>query len=160
MSNRFKTLDNYYPTLPKRRFGEVVSVSIRFLQGEVLEQRTYLHWKRKAWYVNASVNAFHMHRGLCREFSNENSWVSGNQLKRIKKLIGDIVEYSYLQNVNSDTQYYCYAIELDSLDTYFSESYSSGEITMFSLDQAIFNWYQALEPSVRGFEINENVSFT
>lgn len=108
--NRFKNLDNIFPCGKDRRFGEVVSVFITCVyEGKVV---TSYSWKRKAWYVNASVNAFHMHRGLCREFSNENKWLSDSRTRVVKRAFGDIVNKAYVWNSESDQQYHSFALDL------------------------------------------------
>jgi len=107
--NCFKALDSLFPTGAERLSGEVVSVQLAFdLTG--LEPFS-LDWKRKAWYVNASVNAFHMHRGLVREFlaltGHELSKVQSNAVKR---QIALCVLNSYLSNFISRVQFHSYHI--------------------------------------------------
>lgn len=109
--NRFKTLDNIFPCGKDRLFGEVVSVSISCVYDGMMV--TSYYWKRKSAHVNASVNAFHMHRGLCREFSNENKWTRGSQVRAIKRAFGDIVQKAYEWNAETGRQYQSFALDLE-----------------------------------------------
>jgi len=102
--NIFKSLDLLFPCGDENRhFGEVVSTIIHF---DLLDSQESISWKRKAWYVNASVNAFHMHRGLVREFlrTNLSKKLSAEESVRVKRLISLCVLNSYLaesENENS-----------------------------------------------------------
>lgn len=134
MTNRFKTLDTIFPCGKDRVFGEVVALSLRFQNGNVWLPTPWsteyiseaensrildgaffdISWKRKAWYVNASTNAFHMHRGLCREFRDRSSgWHLTNRVRReVYKTVGDLVEHAYRMNNRDDTQYFEASIQI------------------------------------------------
>lgn len=100
--NMFKSLDKLFPTGADRRFGEVVSVSIRVFLGNV--DLGEIDMKRKAWYVNASVNAFHMHRSLVRDLVDllHGSDLTDRQVKRAKRLASLTVADAYIRNYTSD----------------------------------------------------------
>lgn len=136
MSNRFKSLDYLFPCGANRMAGEVVSTSISFTVNGAFV--TSLQWKRKSVWVNASVNAFHMHRGLCREFSNENSWVEQNRIRKLKTLIGDIVQINYLLNFLYNEQYQNCTVELSDLSVIFDGHSDTVYLPalIFALDQA------------------------
>jgi hypothetical protein len=109
--NMFKSLDTIYPCGDENRpYGEVVHTIIRvFLDGVELGE---LSMKRKAWYVNASVNAFHMHRGLVRELTDivRGTYLDGQKLKRVKRLVVLAVLNSYLVGRETDAQVFPYLI--------------------------------------------------
>lgn len=108
--NRFKNLDSYFPTGKDRLFGEVVRVTIICMfHGEVV---TTYSWKRKSAHVNASVNAFHMHRGLCHEFSSENKWLPRGRERDIKRVFGDLVNDAYLGCHVQGVQNHDYVVDL------------------------------------------------
>lgn len=107
MSNQFAELDSY--STPPR--GEIVTIRVNVL----LDGKTFgfLQWKRKAAYVNTSVNAFHMHRGLCREFR----LLAGLEtpsvvIRAAKRSLARLVYRSYADNSVSNEQYYEYAMVL------------------------------------------------
>jgi len=126
--NQFKHLDKHFPTLPNRHFGEVVSVSV-FI--ELTTGPVGLHdpgcgvisWKRKAWYVNASSNAFILHRQLCREFAeyldhrqgpSYEVIVTKQQVRVAKKLLARAVWNSYVLNCTDGTQYHEWWVAIPS----------------------------------------------
>jgi hypothetical protein len=143
--NQFKSLDKHFPTLPNRHSGEVVSLSVYIdfqpsdklnpwsdaLSSEMVEALRFwdqqssgvLSWKRKAWYVNASSNAFILHRSLCRELAEfldheqgllVNPLVSKQQVKTAKKLLARAVWNSYVLNCTYDDQYHEWLIKFPS----------------------------------------------
>lgn len=109
--NMFKTLDSLFPCGADRLCGEVVSVSIQFLglKGPTAfsDRDAFISWKRKAWYVNASVNAFHMHRGLVGEASSvmDLHGLSRATRKEVNGLIAIAVARAYCENSCSGKQY-------------------------------------------------------
>lgn len=112
--NVFKTLDSLFPTVPNRTFGEVVGITINvFVDGDHVVD---LYEKRKAWYVNASVNAFHMHRSLVREFTEtiRSSDLSSETMRRSKRFIALAVMLGYVQNFEHDTQYFTFRLNICS----------------------------------------------
>jgi hypothetical protein len=112
--NIFKTLDAVFPVLPNRSSGEVVGVGIRVFLGNV--DLGEISAKRKAWYVNTSVNAFHMHRQLIREFMEiiRGSDLSDKQIRRAKRLIGLAVLNAYIRNRETDVQGYEHNLHIQS----------------------------------------------
>jgi hypothetical protein len=122
--NMFKTLDAIFPTGEQRLFGEVVGVNIRvYLDGKLLDE---IYWKRKAWYVNASVNAFHMHRGLVREFTNMNiPGLTSDDRRRAKRLVTLAVLNSYLVNDKDGTQYSKYDLCLEDARVFGERGHSA-----------------------------------
>lgn len=102
MSNRFKYLDSYFPCGDERLFGEVVGISITASRSFVFNTHEAFV-KRKQWYRNASVNAWHLHRAMCRELKAFDAY-SGLH-KQLTAVVGDIVEVCYLSNYVFDTQY-------------------------------------------------------
>lgn len=115
--NAFKSLDTLFPTIPNRVFGEVVSVDIQLtLDGEYLDD---ISMKRKAWYVNASTNAYHMHRSLVRDFTEATRKVklSHEAKKRAKRLIALGVLIGYIGNRESGGQYWSFNLHLTGCET-------------------------------------------
>jgi hypothetical protein len=112
--NVFKSLDAIFPQLPDRHFGEVVSVDIRVFVDNV--DLGEIIMKRKAWYVNASVNAFHMHRSLVRDFTNlvRGLNLSQQQIRRAKRLISLAVLVGYLDNRENERQYHEYFLHVNT----------------------------------------------
>lgn len=119
--NQFKLLDKHFPVLPNRHVGEVVSVSCIIMQGEAFIGN--ISCKRKAWYVNASKNAFHLHRFLCKELAEHRGWFdnrslcytsypSDKVLRQVKKLLAMSVWNSYVLNCMNDDQYTEWMIQL------------------------------------------------
>lgn len=112
--NVFKSLDTIFPCGDANRpSGEVVNTDIRVSVDNVNLGEIYM--KRKAWYVNASVNAFHMHRSLVRDYSNlvRGSYLSALQIRRSKRLICLAVLNSYLANRQTDEQVYSYHLSIN-----------------------------------------------
>jgi len=121
--NMFKELDSYFPCAPNRASGEVVSVSIStwglsepFANSE---RDAVISQKRKAWYVNASVNAFHMHRSLVKDASSLMNYhgLSSTLQSRAKKLIAVAVACAYCENNVRDTQCNEFALWFDLTET-------------------------------------------
>lgn len=112
--NCFKPLDLIFPCGKDRHFGEVVGVQIHFLlDGSELAN---IDWERKAWYVNASVNAFHMHRGLIRDFDR---LTAARQIPKrlhrpLKRLVVLAILNAYLLNYRDGAQWSCYTIDLST----------------------------------------------
>jgi hypothetical protein len=105
--NLFTPLDRLFPVAPFRSCGEVVSVSIS-IGGFVVSD------KRKAWYKNASVNAFHMHRSLIRQFrEGMGSTLTFAEERAVKRLLVFCVLDGYLANFTHDDQYFEYSISLE-----------------------------------------------
>jgi hypothetical protein len=117
--NQFKFLDSFFPVGSERKFGEVVTCQVTFFVNEYADKDPGLFakaiktvdvgthwWKRKAWYVNASVNAFHMHRGLCSEVKNQPWFLELSTLRQrlVKKMLAQAVVVSYMRNHAFDDQ--------------------------------------------------------
>lgn len=106
--NQFKALDNLFPCGKDRLFGEVVSINV-LVSLEGIEPFN-LNGKRKAWYVNASVNAWHLHRHLCKELSRNLYWirngslVSRQEVRSLKRGLSDLVRTAYFVNYSNGTQ--------------------------------------------------------
>lgn len=123
--NQFKHLDTLFPTGANRLCGEVVSVSVTLCFYDHLWSYHFyngrtppvISWKRKAWYVNASVNAFHMHRALCKEFRDcpkpDNVTLPDRHVRAVKRLLAAVVMNSYLANYRDGSQYHSYQIDID-----------------------------------------------
>lgn len=111
--NQFKLLDSLFPTLPNRHSGEVVSLSVHVTVGD--QSFGVISWKRKAWYVNASTNAYILHRSLCKELSENMGWFktgpdapfypSQTLMRQAKKLLAIGVWNAYVLNHVSGDQY-------------------------------------------------------
>ena len=105
--NLFTSLDLLFPTTPNRASGEIVSVQMQV-------GNLFIADKRKAWYVNTSVNAFHMHRSLIRQFhegvNRTSCELSFADEKQIKRLIVLCVLNAYLANHQTGLQYQEYSI--------------------------------------------------
>lgn len=112
MSNVFKPLDQLFPTLEsgQRHAGEVVGVTLNCITieyGSRPEQaESVLYEKRKSWYVNASVNAFHMHRSLVRDLVNADAYARSWTARTLqKRAIAAAVYLSYLNNYSLGDQH-------------------------------------------------------
>lgn len=104
MTNRFKFLDTLFPCGRENRlFGEVVSIQLTLSRSYIFSTKTYCV-KRKAWYVNASVNAWHLHRALCREVKTS-GMVANLNISDVNRRLGDIVSWCYVNNFVNDVQY-------------------------------------------------------
>jgi hypothetical protein len=111
--NQFKALDQIFPCLPNRHAGEVVSVSVHLSIADM--NFGVASWKRKAWYVNASTNAFILHRKLCGEMTEcLDRFIPGpyacpqptpQQVRKAKKLLAIAVWNSYVYNALYGDQY-------------------------------------------------------
>jgi len=109
--NVFQSIDNLFPTGKDRGFGEVVGCHINFYVDNVFIDRIYE--KRKAWYVDASVNAFHMHRSLVRSWTELKFQKLPRQGDRlVKRQIALAVLNSYLANAEKDTQHCEYHVNV------------------------------------------------
>lgn len=111
--NLFKSLDTLFPVGSERTFGEVVSCDIRvYVAGVDLGE---ISVKRKDGSVNASVNAFHMHRGLVRDFMNSvrGLGLTRERVRRSKRLIAHAVLCSYLRNHENGTQVSAYNLHVE-----------------------------------------------
>ncbi len=118
MSNQFKHLDSLYPTVGNNRlFGEVVGIEVHYLHDVDETPLGVSSSKRKACYRNASVNAFHLHRVLCkeaRELMRRSPYPV--DLKALNKRLAYLVNLCYCReaaNGNSQ-QYYRFAIEIST----------------------------------------------
>lgn len=144
--NIFSSLDSVFPCGADRTFGEVVAVEIRVVcDGVDLET---IDSKRKAWYVNASVNAFHMHRTLVRDFVEliRDIDLSDKQIKRAKRLINLAVAQSYCWNRLTDEQGFTYVLNIGTPP--------HGSVRMFS-DFVRSSGYALFPP-----EIQDNFNFS
>lgn len=134
--NQFKILDNLFPTVPNRKCGEVVSVTV-FLTLDTDCSNAVISHKRKAWYVNASVNAWHLHRGLCQDL-NDSGVFPAHYHRAIKRELGKVVMRSYFSNyvsslTGSERQYFEYRLNCDF----------TGHITVtksFANDDSVAEW--------------------
>jgi hypothetical protein len=69
-------------------------------------------WKRKAWYVNASVNAWHLHRCLMREarelFAHRRIVLTRLEWRNLSIAIRDLVALHYYENylTKGEAQYF------------------------------------------------------
>lgn len=125
--NCFKNLDALFPCGAERSSGEVVSVSVRIC-GSAFRDESYelvwdygvISWKRKAWYVNASVNAWHLHRNLCRELreqlAHEQILVNRANVKQLYTSLRTMVQFAYQQNAASGHQYFGFALDIETGD--------------------------------------------
>lgn len=133
--NCFKLLDNFFPCGSDRQSGEVVCVTVNFTNNGVFIGS--ISWKRKAWYVNASKNAWHMHRGLCHEFRTERSrFVTAAHLKSVKTALGHFVLWSYFCNYLYGEQYHEFSVELNARDpiAYYEAPGKNGYVEYISFD--------------------------
>ncbi len=121
--NQFSELDQFFPCLPNRKAGEVVGIDVQVYTAKgftfsFFERHGCISWKRKAWYVNASVNAFHLHRGLCRELRElvlyKQLDISTADMRMCTKLLAVAVRNAYLVNHFTNEQGYNFALSLGS----------------------------------------------
>jgi len=112
--NAFSYLDSMFPTGADRACGEVVSIWVSIpIQGQ--EFVPVIGHKRKAWYVNASVNAWHLHRSLCRQFK-ELCGPTRSQHRKITRALRALVGFCYEENFRSDQQYFEVTIDPETGD--------------------------------------------
>jgi hypothetical protein len=116
--NIFKALDLVFPTGNNRIFGEVVHTQVVVHvtgHGEGLPFFNAVSAKRKAQYVNASVNAFHMHRELCRELTKmlHSVTVPDVHIRRAKRLTGLATLTAYLENRKTGNQFHLFHVILN-----------------------------------------------
>lgn len=113
--NQFKPLDRLFPCGKDRLSGECVSVRV-IVQSLTFPSPFYFQWKRKAVHVNASVNAFHMHRGLCREARTAlGAVLTPLQLKWLKRTMAHCVDQAYRREAESSISYSEFVADLDLL---------------------------------------------
>lgn len=107
--NQFKLLDSLFPCGAERLCGEVVGITVSFT---ALNSKRVFFGKRKAWYVNASVNAFHLHRQLCKELrdSAEVLGVKQSDVRHLKQILAQITLFSYRRNAMWEEQYHEFEI--------------------------------------------------
>lgn len=110
MTNIFKPLDQLFPCGEERRSGEVVSVQVIVTLNNAIKGE--MQWKRKAWHVNASVNAWHLHRGLCRELREDYSqyFTDSEQVRTAKNLLAIATMFSYENNWKCGEQYHRFVL--------------------------------------------------
>lgn len=132
--NYFSDLDLFYPCGPNRVCGEVISIQVEICRDQQSmadpdegPRLAVIHWKRKAWYVDASVNAFHLHRGLCREFREVSTYRTVRDIyshnprdyKVITKLLarGTMLAYRLdairVRSTGNSRQYYGFTLTLE-----------------------------------------------
>lgn len=112
--NQFSSLDNVFPCIPHRMCGEVVRICVSVFHEGAFKGE--LSWKRKAWYVNASVNAWHLHRGLCRDLRElAHGRVPGVRINDAKRLLAADVLKAYLANHETGRQNYHYRLDFYTL---------------------------------------------
>lgn len=117
--NVYKSLDILFPTLESgnRHGGEVVDIDITVYADGV--ELGSIAMKRKQWYVNASVNAFLLHRHLVREFCGLNvHGTPGKTIRRAKRLIALAVLCGYLENYRSGKQYHTFSLAWETKGTF------------------------------------------
>lgn len=148
--NKFSVLDRFFPCGEARLSGEVVNIELRIYRCDH-DAKAYpydpivkLNWKRKAWYVNASVNAFHMHRGLCREFSEATAYGKFDKVlpapkhRVVTPLIAQAVLASYYANASSmkqtgyETQGFTFGLILGSDEPTLYELSEVGSTMVFT----------------------------
>lgn len=114
--NQFKHLDTLFPAGAERTSGEVVSVTV-CVSSSADGPLGIISMKRKAWYVNASVNAFHLHRWLCKEFRElqlkEGLYLSNRLLSRVYARLAYLTNLAYTRNASSGEQYHEFTLGLD-----------------------------------------------
>lgn len=111
--NQFSFIDSVYTFLNQDPHGEIVTVSVEFSEfgWNVMTPENpckvlSVWWKRKQSYVPASVNAFHMHRGLCKEL-RESPWFTKctpTQQRSITKQMALCVSMAYIHNACTGSQ--------------------------------------------------------
>lgn len=122
MTNQFKALDDIFECTPNRVCGKVVGLTLSFSIGgwsvDFGRRPGPIFAKRKAWYCNASVNAFHMHRALCRDVADLHWFVMlpRDTKRRVKMLIGLAVAAAYMNNFMYDMQYQTFQVNLGMAD--------------------------------------------
>lgn len=127
--NRFTSVNEIFTANGLEPYGEIVTLTISYLvkYDNVTKFIGDTSWKRKTAALPASVNAFHMHRGLCREFRGlknpQNPVIevlTTREIAQVKKLIGDAVFYAYAKCAGTNYQHFHAAIRL-SFNADFSE---------------------------------------
>lgn len=123
--NQFKTIDNVYKKLGMDCHGEIVTVSISFLEcgwtvpeisTDFYGKQLSVWWKRKQSYVPASVNAFHMHRGLCADL-RAHPWfstLSVSQQRATTKVMALCVLSAYVNNARTGSQAMSFVVNVQA----------------------------------------------
>jgi hypothetical protein len=116
----FKQLDSLFPVGKDRKAGEVVSVTVfvRVLGAnhQKMDVPIALSWKRKAWYKDASTNAFLLHRQLSRQlrecFNELKVEVDTARFRELTAILRRAVYFSYIANFVTGTQYFEYSLHV------------------------------------------------
>lgn len=95
--------------------GEIVTVYVEIVAGD--ERILKVSRKIKTSAKTSAVNAWNMHRALCRGLKEEISWVRGwsfraTDVKTLQSLLRKLVLESYLDNVLTNTQHYGFKIDV------------------------------------------------
>lgn len=120
--NCFRHLDSLFPSGADRVFGEVVSVSATLLDGDV--SLGIISGKREARHANASVSAWHLHRGLCADLRSA-SCTKGVHLTRPQRILCHrglraLVAWAYDTNYWTSFQYYDAVLDVRTGGWYIS----------------------------------------
>lgn len=148
MTNIFKTLDDLFPCGKERLSGEVVSISVNVLVNGRFKAN--IGWKRKQWYVNASVNAWHLHRCLLREFREIGLILPVAKMKKVKTFFADAVMYGYMSNCATDRQGFEFELELGNEDpvAWYEERSEDGSQSLacykFNYENVKYAWITAV----------------
>lgn len=112
--NAFSYLDSMFPAGAARAFGEVVNIRISIpIRGQ--EVIPVIGQERKAWCVNASVNAWHLHRSLCCQFK-ELCGPTRSQHRNVTRALRALVGFCYEENFRSRQQYFKVTLDPETGD--------------------------------------------
>lgn len=116
--NQFKVLDTLFPCGDERLCGEVVGITVNYSSG--IGPKRVFFGKRKAWYVNASVNAFHLHRQLCKELrdSCEVLGIKPSDVRVLKQIMAQMTLLAYRRTAELDHQYHEFEIVATGTGSY------------------------------------------
>lgn len=140
--NQFKRLDTLFPVGENRTCGEVVALNVS-VHDDINGKIGVAAAKRKASYVNASVNAFHLHRDLCSDIRRlaGDSWTPIDY-RSVYRRLAYLVNLCYTreaENGNS-VQYYDFTLILmnNGFETIISHFENTAGVSLRIRDS--LNW--------------------
>lgn len=112
--NAFSYLDSMFSAEDDRRTGEAVSVWIT-LRNQQRELALVIGHRRNSQFANASVNAWHLHRSLCRQFK-ERCDPTRSQHRNATRSLRALVGYCYEENFRSGQRRFVVLFDLTTND--------------------------------------------
>jgi hypothetical protein len=144
--NMFKHLDAHFPTVDSgnRIFGEVVSIELS-VSDDIEGVSLLIAEKRKAVYVNASVNAFHMHRSLVGQLKRSSLFMTSEGVRAASRRIAYLVNLCYTREArnNNSVQYYSFSLRVtnNGFETIVSHTERSTGVPTKEQDSCTWNFH-------------------